>query len=234
MEFLKISNIKNFFDFVWPISVIFFAILMIAGLIVVFNSPEDVRQGLWVKMLYFHVPFAWIALLSYLFLTMMSILYLSWKFTLCSVFLPIVGQIGTFFCALCLITGMIWGHFTWGVWWAWDVRMTSMLMLFLFFLTHFVVRNFIQEEPRQNQIISILTILGFINIPIIKFSVEIWTSVHQKNSLKILGKSQMPPEMIIPLLIMFFSFCLGCAIFAMWRFNRIIKSKKIENSLLQF
>lgn len=227
MKIFRIRNINQIFAVVTPILIAMCAILFSIGIYFIgWVSPADFRQGHWVKMMYFHVPAAWIALMTYLCMTICAICYLSWKFMVCGIFLRVLGKIGTFFCAACLITGIVWGKFIWGVWWAWDARLTSMLMLFLFYLTHFIVRNNVHEEPQQDFIVSVLTILGCINLPIIKFSVDLWATVHQKSSLQMFGKASMPMEMIVPLLLMFGSFVCAAAIFSIKDFNNILKKKK--------
>lgn len=227
MKIFKIRNLKEIFAVAKPILWTMCITLFSIGIYYIFwLSPEDFRQGHWVKMMYFHVPAAWIALMTYVGMTVCAICYLSWKFVICEIFLQILGKIGTFFCAICLITGIVWGKFIWGVWWAWDARLTSMLMLFLFYLTHFIVRNSVHEEPKQHHIIATLTILGCINLPIIKYSVDLWTTAHQKSSLKMFGKASMPTEMIIPLILMFGSFVCAAAIFSIKDFDTILKKKK--------
>lgn len=227
MKIFKIRNINQIFAVAKPILIATLIFSLLTAIYFIFwVSPADFRQGHWVKMMYFHVPAAWIALMTYVCMTICAICYLSWKFVVCEIFLRVLGKIGTFFCALCLITGIVWGKFIWGVWWAWDARLTSMLMLFLFYLTHFIVRNNVPEEARQGQIISFLTIMGCINLPIIKYSVNLWATVHQKSSLSMFGKASMPMEMITPLLLMFGSFACAAAIFSIIDFNHILAKKK--------
>ena len=230
MWIFNIRNLQKIFNFLTPIIYFLSLIGVIFVIYLIKKAPVDIDQGKYTYFMYFHVPFAWLSLIFYALMTLNSALYLSWKYAVSAIFLKIFSQIGTFFCILCLVTGSIWGKLTWGIWWAWDARMTAMFVLFLFYLIHFIVRNNVEKESSQNMILSILTIIGFINIPIIKYSVEILNSVHQTASVKI-GSKNMPNSMLFPLLLNFLNFSLFSAAFAMQKFKKEIKKKKFKRKI---
>ena len=190
-------------------------------------SPQDYLQSDSVRIMYVHVPSAWISLGIFsmiAFLSLGVIIFKNKNFVLISKSLAPSGFI---FNLIALVTGSIWGQPTWGTFWAWDARITSMLVLALFYLIFIATHKLVREEDKANKIASIVAILGLINIPIIKYSVDWWNTLHQPASIKIIGTSSIHPSMLMPLLLMFFVLILYCALIFLMKYKtEIIRIKK--------
>ena len=167
------------------------------------GSPIDYQQGDMVRIMYIHVPSAWMALGVYSFMAISSFIYLVWRNTLYAILSINAAPIGAVFALITLVTGSLWGKPIWGTWWVWDARLTSMLILFLFYWGYILLASSLKNSYNQYDFPSILAIVGFVNVPIVKFSVEYWTSLHQKASFLRFGGPSIDPEMLLPLLIMF-------------------------------
>jgi heme exporter protein C len=169
-------------------------------------SPIDYQQGEMVRVMYVHVPSAWMSLGVYSFITACSISCLVWKTRLSYLLAVAAAPIGATFALITLVTGSIWGKPIWGAWWVWDARLTSMLVLFLLYISYIAIissgNNFLRAEKPA----SVMAIIGFINVPIVKFSVDIWYSLHQGASVLKFGGPAIHPSMLTPLMIMFLSF----------------------------
>ncbi len=189
-------------------------------------SPADYQQGEMVRIMYIHVPSAWMALGIYSFMAISSVIYLVWRNTLYAIAAINAAPIGAVFAFITLVTGSLWGKPIWGTWWVWDARLTSMLILFLFYVGYILLSSALRNNFNQYDFPAVLAIVGLINVPIVKFSVEYWTSLHQKASIIRLGGPSIHPEMLWPLLIMF---C-GCIFFFMHlvliRYQSTINEKK--------
>ena len=155
------------------ISMTFIAFGLYFGLI---DSPKDYQQGHAVRIMYVHVPSAWLASILYLFLAVSSIFYLVWKHPLADLISRSIVPIGTVFAFLTLITGSLWGKPMWGTWWVWDARLTSMLILFLFYIGYYLLSNSFERKIDGSKSASVLAIVGIINLPIVKFSVDWWNT----------------------------------------------------------
>ena len=190
-------------------------------------SPEDYKQSDAVRIMYVHVPAAWISLgifSSITFLSISGFVFKNKNFFLISKSLAPSGFV---FNIIALVTGSIWGKPTWGTWWAWDARLTSMVILALFYIGYIVSHKLILNEERANKISSIIVIIGLINIPIIKFSVDWWNTLHQPASIKLTGTSTIHSSMLMPLLLMFFVLLLYCALIFLMKYKtEIIRMKK--------
>ena len=173
-----------------------------------FNSPEDYQQGNLVRIMYVHVPSAWMALMIYSSIAVASCIYLINKHLLANIFCKSASLIGASFTLIALVTGSIWGKPTWGTWWVWDARITSMLVLFFLYLGHMTIFNFSENITKSGQAAALLAILGFVNIPIIKFSVDWWNTLHQPASIIKLGGPSIHNSMLYPLIVVFIFFCL--------------------------
>lgn len=173
-----------------------------------FASPLDYQQGEMVRMMYVHVPSAWMSIVIYSFIALCSFVNLVWRIKLLYFLSISAAQTGSIFAFLTLVTGSIWGKPIWGTWWVWDARLTSMLILFLLYLTYFAVVNSGDDINRAEKPASVIALIGFINIPIVKFSVDIWHSLHQPASILRLGAPTIHHSMLLPLFLMFFSFIL--------------------------
>lgn len=167
-----------------------------------FTSPPDYQQGEAVRIMYVHVPAAWMALFVYIIVAAGSISFLIWRHPLGELIAEAAAPIGACFTALALVTGSLWGQPMWGTWWVWDARLTSVLILFFLYLGYMGLRNAFDDPVKGSRAASILAIIGTINLPIIKFSVDWWNTLHQPASVMRLGGPTIHPDMLWPLLIM--------------------------------
>ena len=189
-------------------------------------SPEDYKQGDAVRIMYAHVPAAWISLgifSSITFLSISGFIFKNKNFYLISKSLAPSGFV---FNIIALVTGSIWGKPTWGTWWVWDARITSMLILALFYAMYLISWRIYENEEKVFKISVIITILGIINVPIIKYSVDWWNTLHQPASINILSKSSIHSSMLFPLLIMTAAFALFSLLIFLMKYNtELIKIK---------
>ena len=213
MEFFSFGNIIVYIDkFIKFINSIFFVILIIGISFALIISPVDYLQGDSVRIMYVHVPSAWIGLSIFSLIAVSTILNFIFKIKNLFLFIKSLAPIGLLFTCLSIVTGSIWGKPTWGTWWAWDARLTSMLVLMLFYVLFILSLKYFKNNENLTKILSILSILGIINIPIIKYSVEWWSTLHQPASIKFLGTSSIHPSMLIPLFLMLLVLLLYCCL----------------------
>lgn len=165
-------------------------------------SPPDYQQGEAVRIMYVHVPASWMALGSYTALALSSLFYLVWRHPLADIMAEAVAPIGAVFTVISLLTGSIWGRPMWGTWWVWDARLTSVLILLFIYMGYIFLRASIEDLNLKGRIAAYLALFGMINIPIIKFSVEWWNTLHQPASVLRMRGSSIAPEMMKPLLLM--------------------------------
>lgn len=198
-----------------------------------FASPPDYQQGESVRIMYVHVPAAWMALGCYSFIFFASITSIIWRHPLADVAARAAAPIGASFTAICLITGSLWGRPTWGAYWAWDARLTSVLILFFIYLGYMALWTMIEDRVRAARAAAILAIVGFINIPIIKFSVEWWSSIHQKASVSRFGKPSIHPDMLTPLLLMALAYLGYFITVLLWRMRAEIAAQRLEARAMQ-
>ena len=189
-------------------------IVLACGLFMVMRSPDDYQQGMTVRIMYLHVPFAWLSMCCYTLMSVSALGTLVWRHPLADVSLKSAAPIGATFTALALITGSLWGRPTWGTWWEWDARLTSVLVLFLIYLAIIALSRAFDDATKGAKAAAILTLVGFINIPIIKFSVEWWNTLHQPASILRKGGSAIDSAMLWPLFTMAIGFTL--AFFALY------------------
>ena len=204
-----------------------FIIVLSVGLTeALFLSPEDYKQSHSVRIMYVHVPSAWISLGIFsliAFLSLVSFIFKNKNFSLIS---KSLAPSGFLFNIIALVTGAIWGKPTWGTWWAWDARITSMLILALFYSMYLLSWKIFRNEKQATKITSIIAILGVINVPIIKFSVDWWSTLHQTSSVKILSTTSIHISMLIPLAIMTAAFTLFSILIFLMKYNtELIKIK---------
>lgn len=171
----------------------------------ILNSPDDYQQGNSVKIMYIHVPSAWLSLLIYTIIASLSALSFIYKTPLLTLSAISLAPIGCIFSLITLVTGSLWGKPIWGTWWVWDARLTSMLILFFLYLSYIILYKSYSNVITGSKIAAALAIIGFINIPIIKFSVEIWNSLHQPASILRKDGISIHASMLKPLLISFFT-----------------------------
>ena len=230
---LMFSFFYNSNIFIWIeklikfINSIFFVLLLAALSFALIFSPPDYLQGDSVRIMYVHVPAAWIGLASFTCISLSSIFNFIFKIKNLSIITKSLAPIGLMFTCIAIVTGSIWGQPTWGTYWAWDARITSMVLLAIFYFLFIAINKFVSEEEKANKISSIVAIFGLINIPIIKYSVEWWSTLHQPASIKITGSSTIHSSMLMPLLLMFFVLILYCALIFLMKYRtEIIRIKK--------
>ena len=206
---------------------VLFIIIITIGLIeALILSPEDYKQSHSVRIMYVHVPAAWICLGIFSLITFLSTI--GYIFRIRNFFLisKSLAPSGFVFSIIALVTGSIWGKPTWGTWWAWDARITSMLILTLFYIIYLIAWRIYDGDDKVFKVTSIITILGIINVPIIKYSVEWWNTLHQPASINILSKSSIHISMLYPLAIMTAAFALFSLLIFLMKYNtELIKIK---------
>ncbi|MCC8407026.1 MAG: heme ABC transporter permease [Rickettsia endosymbiont of Sceptobius lativentris] len=211
-----------------PILAISTFVMMIIGLyLALIVSPVDYQQGEFVRIMYVHVPASWMALGIYIFMVACSFSYLVWKTTISYLLAVASSYVGATFTLISLVTGSLWGKPIWGTWWVWDARLTSMLILFLLYLSYIIIVNSADNIRKAQNPASIIALIGLINIPIVKFSVNIWYSLHQPASVLRLGSPTIHSSMLKPLIIMFISFILYFLLVLLLRTSILID--KIKN-----
>jgi len=171
-----------------------------------FVSPPDYQQGESVRIMYVHVPAAWMALFVYTFMAMASAAALIWKHPLSDLAAKAAAPLGAGFTLIALVTGSLWGKPMWGTWWVWDARLTSVLILFFLYLGHIALTNAFDDPARGARAAAVLALVGFVNVPIIKFSVDWWNTLHQPASVLRLGGPSIDASMLWPLLLMGLAF----------------------------
>ena len=192
---------------VLPWSATLTGLLFVAGVyFALFASPADYQQGETVRIMYVHVPSAWMAMACYTFIAVMSAASLIWKHPLADIAARAAAPLGAGFTVIVLTTGSLWGKPTWGTWWVWDARLTSVLVLFFLYLGHIALTHAFDNPQRGAKAAAVLALVGFVNIPIIKFSVDWWNTLHQPASLTRLDRPAIDPAMLTPLLLMGLAF----------------------------
>ena len=205
---------------------IFIVVLSIGLVEALFISPEDYIQSHSVRIMYVHVPSAWISLGIFSLIALLSVGSFIFKNKNFSLIAKSLAPSGFVFNIIALVTGSIWGKPTWGTWWAWDARITSMLILVLVYSMYILAWRIFDKKEQVIKITSIIAILGAINVPIIKFSVDWWSTLHQNSSVNILSETSIHPSMLVPLLIMTAAFSLFSLLIFLMKYNtELIKIK---------
>jgi heme exporter protein C len=209
------------------------AVLLAYGLYNGITAAPDYQQGVTVRIMFIHVPFAWLAMMGYSVMAVSAIGSLVWRHPLADVSIRAAAPIGATFTFLALVTGSIWGRPMWGTWWEWDARMTSVLVLFIVYLGIIALWRAIDDHTKASRPIAVVVLVGSLILPIIKFSVDWWNTLHQPASISRLGKPAMPPEYYIPLLVaalgfmaLFFALHLMAMRTEIWR-RRVIAMRRI-------
>lgn len=229
--FANPSRFQKIARILWPLfsvaSLVLFTLGTHAALV---SSPPDYQQGETVRIMYVHVPAAWLALALYTVMALAAITAFVWKHTVADLFCKAAAPVGAVLSAICLITGSIWGKPMWGAWWVWDARLTSMLLLFFLYVAFIVLRNAFDDEERGEKASQILLVVGLINIPIIKFSVDWWNTLHQGATVIRKGGSALDPSMMPALFLMAGGvFCFAGAVILV-RILTAIALKKLQNT----
>ena len=203
-------------------------ILLLGIIYALFISPPDYIQGDSVRIMYVHVPASFIALSCFAIIGMISILNLVFKIKFLSLFGKSLAPIGFIFTLISIVTGSLWGKPTWGVWWAWDARLTSMMILFFFYVTYIFSWKFVDDFNKANKISSIIGIIGLFNLPIIKYSVVWWNTLHQPSSIKLTSAPTIHYTMLIPLIIMFLGLFIYCLVIFLIKYKTEVMKFKIN------
>ena len=208
------------------VMVLFVVVLLIGLLEALIFSPEDYKQSHSVRIMYVHVPAAWTSLGIFSFITLLSLTGYIFRNKNFFLIAKSLAPSGFVFNIIALVTGSIWGKPTWGTWWAWDARITSMLILALFYLMYLLTWRIYENKDYVFKITTIITLIGIINVPIIKYSVEWWNTLHQPASINLLSKSSIHSSMLFPLLIMTAAFALFSLLIFLMKYNtELIKIK---------
>jgi heme exporter protein C len=178
------------------------------GITLAAGAPDDYQQGATVKIMFIHVPAAWLAMACWALMSIAALGTLVWRHPLADVAARAAAPLGAAFTAMCLITGMLWGRPMWGTYWVWDGRLTSVLVLFLMYLGVLALWHTVEDPSRAARATAVLTLVGAINLPIIKFSVDWWATLHQPASVLRLGGPTIHPSLLTPLLVMALAFLL--------------------------
>ena len=223
-RFNKISNIM-----LTPLIILSVIALTVGLVFALYLSPNDYQQGSTVRIMYVHVPSAWLALLIFFIMTVYSIIGLAFKTPFSFIVNSAIAPIGATFTLICLITGSLWGKPMWGTWWVWDARLTSVAILFFLYLIVIFLKNSFTNDSLGEKITAIFIIVGSINLPIIKFSVDWWNTLHQPASISKLSSPSIDPSMMRPLIIMTIAFTLIALIIAIIRIKAEISERRIKN-----
>ena len=181
-------------------------VLFAVGLVRVMHSPDDYQQGATVKIMYLHVPAAWLSMMGWGVMSVAALGTLVWRHPLADVAAKAVAPVGAAFTFICLVTGSLWGRPTWGTYWVWDARLTSVLVMFLLYLGVLALYWTAEDPGRGSRAAAVLALVGAVNIPIIKFSVDWWNTLHQPASVFRLGGPTIDPSMLWPLAVMALGF----------------------------
>lgn len=229
-----LANPQRFMAFsAWAAPISFAAAVIALGVAMPWAltfSPADYQQGETVRIMYVHVPAAWWSMGIYAFMGAASFVGLVWRHALADVAARAAAPIGATFAGLCLITGSLWGAPTWGTWWEWDGRLTSMLALFIIYLGYIALWSAIEDEEKAARLAAILCLVGLINLPIIKFSVDWWSTLHQPASIMRSGGSAIHPSMLGPLLTMAVGFLFLFAALTMMNMRAAIFRRRVETA----
>ena len=209
-----------------PVFYLSMVTLAVGLIFALFLSPNDYQQGLTVRIMYVHVPSAWLALLTFAIMTIYSIIALAFKIPFGFIINSAIAPVGALFTLTCLVTGSLWGKPMWGTWWVWDARLTSVAILFIMYLIIIIINFSFENRDIREKIVAVFVIIGSINLPIIKFSVDWWSTLHQPASISKLSSPSIDPSMLRPLLIMTVAFMLIGLLIALIRIKSEILSRK--------
>ena len=220
------SRFNKFANNIFKPLIVITLLFIIVGLILVYLSPLDYQQGLTVKIMYIHVPSAWLALLIYAIMTIYSIVGLAFKIPFSFIINKAITPIGAVFTLVCLISGSMWGKPMWGTWWVWDARLTSVAILLAIYLVIIFLNQTFENREVKEKTVAIFILIGSINLPIIKFSVDWWNTLHQPASVSKLSSPSIDISMLQPLLVMTVAFSLIGLLIAILRIKTEILIRK--------
>ena len=191
-------------------------------------APPDYQQGDTVRIMFVHVPAAWLAMFGYSFMAVASFVALVWKHPLADVAAKAAAPLGAGFCLVALVTGSLWGQPMWGTWWVWDARLTSMLVLFFLYVGYIALWSAIDEPERAAKAAAILALVGAVNVPIVKFSVDWWSTLHQPASVVRMDGPTIDPSILWPLVISALAFQLYFVTVLLWRMKAELINRRIR------
>jgi heme exporter protein C len=214
---------------VWPLALLTVAAFAVGLWFAFWNSPDDYQMGDMVRVMYVHVPNAWLSQFVYAVMALSAFGTLVWRHPLADVANKAAAPLGATFTALALFTGSLWGRPTWGTYWEWDGRMTSTLVLLLIYLGIIALWRAFDDQLRAGRIIAIVTLVGALNIPVIKFSVDWWNTLHQPASVFTANGPRMPLPLLIPLLTMMLAFTLLFSLLQVLRMRTEILRRRADS-----
>jgi heme exporter protein C len=209
------------------------ALLWIAGLyLALVMAPPDYQQGETVRIMFVHVPAAWWSMAGYALLAALGAALLVWRHPLAALMARAAAPVGAAYALICLVSGSFWGRPMWGTWWVWDARLTSMLLLFFLFLGHIALSRAFDNPERGDRAAAVLALVGVINLPVIKFSVDWWNTLHQPASVMKLDGPAVHPSILTPLLVMAAAYLALFAFLVLLRTETEIGRRRLEMAVL--
>ena len=219
---------------VLPWAAVACALCMAAGLyFALFSSPPDYQQGETVRIMYIHVPSAWMGMFCYVSMAVFSASALIWRHPLADLMAKATAPIGAVFTFICLVTGALWGKPMWGDWWVWDARLTSMLILLFLYLGYMALVDAFDDPVRGQRAGAILAVVGVVNVPIIKWSVDWWNTQHQPASVMRMDGPHIHSSMLVPLLLLAAAFQLYYVVTVIYRVRAAMAGQKLQSERLQ-
>ena len=216
---------KNLFT---VLIVIMISIIIVGLINALITSPPDAVQGNSVRIMYVHVPSSFIAIACFGFIGIASIATLIFKVKILPLMAKSIAPVGSIFCLISIVTGSLWGKPTWGIFWVWDARLTSMLILLVFYLAYIAVWKFIENYEKANKTASIVAIIGSLNLPVIKYSVDWWNTLHQPSSITLTSAPTIHYTMLVPLIIMLVGMIIYSLIIFLMKYKTEIIKFKID------
>ena len=216
-----------------PVAILATGLILVGLYFALFDSPADYQQGDTVRIMYVHVPAAWLAVLGYVAMGVCALFYIVWRHPLADIALRAMAPVGALFALLTLVTGSLWGKPMWGAWWVWDARLTSMLILFFFYVAVIALAHGFDRAERGSRPAALLALVGVLNVPIVKFSVDWWNTLHQPASLIRSGGVSIDPSMLTPLLFMLAGFHLYFVALVILRMKALLIERRITSLQLR-
>ena len=222
----KILSLNN--KLINTLLIVMILIVLVGSVYALFISPPDYIQGDSVRIMYVHVPSSFIALGCFGFIGIASILNLIFRIKFVSLMAKSLAPVGCIFSLISIVTGSLWGKPTWGIWWVWDARLTSMAILLLFYLAYIFTWKFVNNYEKANKISSVIGIIGLFNLPVIKYSVDWWSTLHQSSSITLTSVPTIHYTMLIPLIIMFLGMVIYSLIIFLMKYKTELMRLKLD------
>ncbi len=219
---------KNLFTI---LIVIMISVIVVGLINALITSPPDAVQGNSVRIMYVHVPSSFIAISCFGFIGIASIATLIFKVKILPLMSKSIAPVGSVFCLISIVTGSLWGKPTWGIFWVWDARLTSMLILLIFYLAYIAVWKFIENYEKANKTASIIAIIGSLNLPVIKYSVDWWNTLHQPSSITLTSAPTIHYTMLVPLIIMLLGMIIYSLVIFLMKYKTEIIKFKIDRKI---